>query len=101
MATVAMRVRWTRAEIVAVREAIEVTPLFEGRLEVRETVRRALRANRRDVTLDLALAERLASHLVPIDMHTAMAKVKLLRAVRDARSAHESAAPATQATQAA
>ena len=101
MAAVAMRVRWTRAEIVAVREAIEVTPLFEGRLEVRETIRRALRANRRDVMLDLALAERLASHLVPIDMQTAMAKVKLLRAVRDARAVHETAAQTTHATQAA
>jgi hypothetical protein len=86
-----MHVRWTRAELVAVREAIEVTPLFEGRADVRATVQRTLRANRRDVAIDLTLAERLASHLVPIDMQTAIAKVKLLRAVRDAR-AHEHAA---------
>jgi succinylglutamate desuccinylase len=85
----AMHVRWTRAELVAVRESIELTPLFEGRLEVREIVRRTLRANRRDVVLDVALAERLASHLVPVDMHTAIAKVKLLRAVRDARRTQE------------
>lgn len=80
-----LHVRWTRAELVAVREAIEITPLFEGRADVRATVRETLRANRRDVVLDRVLAERLARHLVPIDMPTAIAKVKLLRAVRDAR----------------
>jgi hypothetical protein len=80
-----LQVRWTRAELVAVREAIEITPLFEGRADVRMTIRESLRANRRDVVLDQTQAERLASHLVPIDMPTAIAKVKLLRAVRDAR----------------
>ena len=101
MAAEAMEVRWTRAELVAVREAIELTPLFEGRLEARNTIRRTLRGNRRAVTLDLVLAERLASHLVPVDMQTAIAKVKLLRAVRDARRAEETAAQATQAVEAA
>lgn len=80
-----MQVRWTRAELVAVREAIEVTPLFEGRADVRKTVRQALRANRKTVALDPVLAERLSRHLVPVDMPTAIAKVKLLRAVREAR----------------
>ena len=79
-----LRVRWTRAELVAVREAIEITPLFEGRADVRLTIRKALRANRREVVLDPVQAERLASHLVPVDMATAIAKVKLLRAVREA-----------------
>lgn len=78
-----MTVKWTRAEIVAVREAIEVTPLFDGRADVRATIRDALRANRRDVVLDQFQAERLAAHLVPVDMQTAIAKVKLLRAIRD------------------
>jgi hypothetical protein len=80
-----MEVKWTRTELVAVREAIEVTPLFDGRPVVRETVRRALRANRWHVSLDVDLGARLAAHLVPADMQTAMAKVKLLRAIRDAR----------------
>ena len=80
-----MRVRWTRAEIIAVREAIEITPLFEGRADVRLTVREALRRNRREVVLDQPQAERLAAHLVPVDMPTAIAKVKLLRAIRDDR----------------
>ena len=81
----ALHVRWTRAELVAVREAIEITPLFEGRADVRTTVREALRANRREVVLDQVRAERLAAHLVPVDMQTAVAKVKLLRSIRDAQ----------------
>jgi hypothetical protein len=79
-----LQVRWTRAELVAVREAIEITPLFEGRADVRMTIREALRANRREVVLEQVRAERLAAHLVPVDMPTAIAKVKLLRAIRDA-----------------
>jgi hypothetical protein len=81
-----MQIKWTRAELVAVREAIEITPFFAGRSDVRETIRLSLRANRPQVALDVDLGARLASHLVPIDMQTAIAKVKLLRAVRDART---------------
>jgi hypothetical protein len=91
----ALEVRWTRAELVAVREAIELTPLFEGRADVRMTVRGALRRNQRSVSLEREQAERLASHLVPVDMQTAVAKVKLLRAVRDARREQELAAHGT------
>ena len=92
-----MTVKWTRAEIVAVREAIELTPLFDGRADVRATIRDALRANRRDVVLDQPQAERLAAHLVPVDMQTAIAKVKLLRAIRDDQREQD----ATQAVNAA
>lgn len=84
-----MTVKWTRAEIVAVREALEVTPLFDGRADVRATVRAALRANRRVVVFEREQAERLATHLVPVDMHIAIAKVKLLRALRDLKRAEE------------
>ena len=92
-----VQIRWTRAEFAAVREAIEITPLFEGRADVRATIRQALRANRTTVELDLVLAERLARHLVPVDMNTAIAKVKLLRAVRDARHVETSVASADAA----
>jgi hypothetical protein len=92
-----MSVKWTRAELVAVREAIELTPLFEGRRDVRATIRDALRANRRIVVLEREQAERLAAHLVPVDMHTAIAKVKLLRTLRDLRRAEELAADAARA----
>ena len=92
-----MDVRWTRAELVAVREAIELTTLFEGRVVVRKIIRDALRANQTTVSLDRALGERLARHLVPIDMPTAIAKVKLLRAVRDANQADTGAPRAADA----
>jgi|GEM_PF-2519496 len=82
----AVRVRWTRAELTAIREALEVTPNFEGRLEAREVLRVAFRSPRlRDVTLDYTLAERLGSRIVPIDGATAMARAKLLLAVRGPR----------------
>jgi hypothetical protein len=81
-----VRVRWTRAELTAIREAIEVTPNFEGRLEVREILRAALRSPRpTDVTFEASLAERLGGRLVPIDAPTAMARAKLLLAVRGPR----------------
>jgi hypothetical protein len=86
-----MVIRWTWAELLAVREGIEVTPFFEGRADVRMTIREVLRRNRREVVLELPQAERLASHLVPVDMQTAVAKVKLLRAIRDARQRQDAA----------
>ena len=81
-----VRVRWTRAELTAIREAIEVTPNFEGRLEAREILRLAYRSARRgDIEFESSLAERLAGRLVPIDGPTAMARAKLLLAVRGPR----------------
>lgn len=78
--------RWTRAELTAIREAIEVTPNFEGRLEVREILREAFRSPRQgDIVFEQSLAERLGGRLVPIDGPTAMARAKLLLAVRGPR----------------
>ena len=86
---VRIRISWTRAEIQAMKEAVELTPHFEGRLEVRDTLRAALRPGRapRTVTLDLPLAERFAGRLVSPDLPTALAKVKLLNAIRNAPAA--------------
>lgn len=76
-------VSWTRPELVALREAIEVTPNFEGRIDVRDIVGAALRAPRvHDIRLEFGLAQRFANRLVPVDMPTAMARAKLLTAVR-------------------
>jgi hypothetical protein len=72
--------------LLALREAIEVTPNFEGRQEVRDTFRIAVRAHRiGEVELDSELAERLAGRLVPVDLPTATARGKLLHAVRGPR----------------
>ncbi|HWO81863.1 hypothetical protein [Gaiella sp.] len=81
-----VRVQWTRAELLALREAIEVTPNFEGRQDVRDTFRHAVRAPRIGVVeLEHDLAERLGNRLVPVDLATATARAKLLRAVRGPR----------------
>ena len=71
------------------KEAVELTPHFDGRLEVRDTLRAALRPGRapRAVTLDLAIAERFARRLVSLDLPTALAKVRLLHAIRNAPAA--------------
>jgi hypothetical protein len=79
----AVRVQWTRAELIALREAIEITPNFEGRQNARDIVRLAVRAPRvKALELEQGLAERLANRLVPVDLATATARAKLLRAVR-------------------
>ena len=80
-----VRVLWTRAELIALREAVEITPNFEGRQEAREILRVAVRAPRMtELTLDADLAERLSGRLVPVDLATATARAKLLRAVHGA-----------------
>jgi hypothetical protein len=81
-----VRVQWTRAELLAIREAIEVTPNFEGRQELRDFFRVAARAHRvTALELDQEIAERLANRLVPIDLATTTARGKLLHAVRGPR----------------
>lgn len=60
-----------------------MTPNFDGRQEARDTFRVAVRAHRvGDVELERDVAERLANRLVPVDLATATARAKLLRAVR-------------------
>jgi hypothetical protein len=78
-----VRVSWTRHELIALKEAIEVTPNFEGRFEVRDILKAALHAPRlRDVSFERELAQRFANRLVPVDMPTAMARAKLLTVLR-------------------
>jgi hypothetical protein len=81
-----VRIAWTRAELSAVRETVEVTPRFDGRDEVRKALRAAFRPGRapKPIVLDLEVAERFAGRFVSFDLPTSLAKVKLLRAVRDA-----------------
>jgi hypothetical protein len=79
----AVRVAWNRAELMAIREAIEITPNFIGRLDAREVVRAAVKSPRhKPVEFERSLAETLANRIVPIDQPTAMARAKLLMAVR-------------------
>ena len=82
---VEITVVWTRAELTAMREALELTPHFHGRLEVRDALRAALRPGHalRPIVLERGLAERFGARLVTVDLPTALAKVRLLSAIRD------------------
>jgi hypothetical protein len=73
----------SRAELTAVREAVELTPNFEGRLEVRDTLRAAMKARSTGVSLEREVAERFVKRLAATDLPTALVKVKLLRAIQD------------------
>ena len=78
-----IRIPWSWAELVAVRESIELTPSFAGREELRRHLRRRPRAGHmRAVKLDLVLAEHLATNLIALDLQTAVAKSKLLRVLQ-------------------
>jgi hypothetical protein len=79
-----VRITWSRAEVRAVREAVELTPNFEGRLGVRDVIRTAVRTRKTEVVIEREVAERFARRLVATDLPTALAKVKLLRAIRTA-----------------
>lgn len=63
-----------------------MTPNFEGRQDMRDFFRTAVRAHRLGaLELDHEIAERLANRLVPVDLATATARGKLLHAVRGPR----------------
>lgn len=79
-----IHVPWSRAELLTVKEAIDLTPYFEGRTEVRDMVRRAVRPGQLgEVSLDRETAERFAGRLVAVDLATSIAKVRLLRALQE------------------
>ena len=76
-------VLWTRAELRALREAIELTPNFSGRQETRSMLGIALRAPRiTALELNAELAETLVRRIVPTDSGTVSAHAKLVRAVQ-------------------
>ena len=78
-----IRIALSRSELTAVREAVELTPHFEARLAVRDTLRGAMKARRNAITLEREVAERFARRLAAVDLPTALVKVKLLRAIHD------------------
>ena len=47
-----IRIAWSRAELTALREAVELTPNFEGRIEVRDMLRGAMRARNGKVVFE-------------------------------------------------
>ena len=88
-------IKLSRTELTAAREAVELTPNFEGRLDVRDTLRGAVRARRHSVTLERGVAERFVRRLVAVDLPTALLRTKLLLAIQDADRQVTEQAPGT------
>lgn len=102
MTSPTIHVSWSRAELSTVRDAIDLTPYFEGRTEVRDIVRSALRRGQlRAVSLDRETAERFAGRLVAVDLATSLARVRLLRALRESATLADHGSRAARASKAA
>ena len=80
-----MSVDLTRAELVSLKETLEVTPRFEGRATVRDAVQQILRERRsRPAPLcveESALSE-LSRRIVVIDLASGMIRSKLDRELK-------------------
>jgi hypothetical protein len=88
-----MSVELTRADLVALKETIELTPGFEGRVQAREAIRGVLRERRRPslLQIDETVLAAVAQRIVPIDVPTASLRSKLDRALRSARASGSTA----------
>ena len=85
-----VRADLTRAELVALKEAIELSPLFEGRAKARDAIGGTLRKQRpysAPLLIDDGTAAALVrSVIVPTDATSASIHTKLTRALDGSRS---------------
>ncbi len=79
------------------REAVEMTPNFEGRTVVRDTLRAAVRARSNGIVLEREVAERFMRRLVAVDLPTLLVRTKLVFAIQDADRAALAAAHSARA----
>ena len=83
-----MSVELTRTELVALKETIELSPLFEGRTEARDAIRELLRMPRPSpLSIDDDVVDALARRVLPIDVPSSALRAKLNRAVERSRLA--------------
>ena len=83
-------VELTRGELVALKETIELTPLFKGRSSTRDAIRALLRSSRPSspLSLDEETVTCLARNVVvPVDLMSANIHSKLNRAIERQRPA--------------
>jgi len=92
-----VRVKLSRTELNVMREAVEVTPNFEGRIAVRDTLRAAVRARSNGISLEREVAERFVRRLVAVDLPTLLVRTKLVFAIQDADRRAPARRPATRA----
>ena len=79
----------TRTELVALKETIEVTPVFDGRTEARGAIQAVLRENPvrpSPLRIDEAALASLTERIVPIDVPTANLRSKLGRELKRAQA---------------
>lgn len=82
-----MSVELTRSDLVALKETIELTPGFEGRVQARDAIRGVLRERRPSLLqIDETVLAAVAERVVPVDVPTASLRSKLDRALRSARA---------------
>ena len=78
-----MSLELTRTELVALRETIELTPLFEGRTQARDAIREVLRARQPSLLwIEQSILAALARRIVPVDVSTATLRSRLNRALQ-------------------
>jgi hypothetical protein len=77
-------VRLSRTELNVMREAVDLTPNFEGRIVVRDVLRTAVRARSSGIALEREVAERFMRRLVAVDLPTLLVRTKLVFAIQDA-----------------
>ena len=76
----------TRTELVALREMIDLTPVFEGRTEVRDAIREALRERRPSpLQVNKETLAAVARRIVPIDVPTSVLRSKMDRELERVR----------------
>lgn len=78
-----MSVELTRTELVALKETIELTPVFEGRTQARDAIREVLRKRRPSpLSIEENIIATLARRIVPIDVPSAALRGKLNKAIQ-------------------
>ena len=81
-----MSVTLTRTELVALKETIELTPVYEGRTEARDAIREVLRERRPSpLRIEEAALASLAQRVIPVDVPTNLLRSKLDRELQRAR----------------
>jgi hypothetical protein len=82
-----MSVVLTRTELFALKEMIELTPLFEGRTEAREAIRAVFREPRpQPLRIEESILASLARRVIPVDVPTAALRSKLDRELQRGRA---------------
>jgi len=85
-------VAFTRGDLVALKEMLEQTPLFEGRAELREAINFQLRRHGKPDPLHVpeSSLSHLAHRIVAVDPDSLRLRGKIVRAVRTSQTtAHD------------